>query len=101
MSTITLTTMPVSQIVQQWRPGSGDWSWDAEAVEIDSRVCVCCGQRGHYQRMVEDRIGAEGIGFVDGFAPILLGNDGRVWDGHHRLVAARRMGIASVCVEIA
>lgn len=25
--------------------------------------------------------------------------DGRVWDGHHRIVAARRLGIALVPVE--
>lgn len=31
--------------------------------------------------------------------PILLGNDGRVWDGHHRLAVASRLGIATVPVR--
>lgn len=30
--------------------------------------------------------------------PILLGNDGRVWNGHHRLLAARILGMIEVPV---
>lgn len=30
--------------------------------------------------------------------PILLGSDGRIWDGHHRLAAAMRLGIDKVPV---
>lgn len=33
--------------------------------------------------------------------PILLGNDGRVWDGHHRLAAATNTGLVTVPVEFA
>lgn len=38
-----------------------------------------------------DRIGIEN--------PIILGDDGRVWDGHHRLMAARILGIEEVEVQ--
>lgn len=31
--------------------------------------------------------------------PILLGDDGRVWDGHHRLLVARLLGIEEVDIE--
>lgn len=31
--------------------------------------------------------------------PILLGRDGRVWDGHHRLCVAYDLGITSIPVE--
>ena len=31
--------------------------------------------------------------------PILLGDDGRVWDGHHRLAAAQMLGLESVPIE--
>lgn len=31
--------------------------------------------------------------------PILLGSDGRVWDGHHRLCAANLLGFDVVPVE--
>lgn len=30
--------------------------------------------------------------------PILIGSDGRVWDGHHRLASAHRLGFALVPV---
>ena len=30
--------------------------------------------------------------------PILLGDDGRVWNGHHRLLVARILGMAEVPV---
>jgi len=31
---------------------------------------------------------------------VLLGNDGRVWDGHHRLCVADMLGLSDVPVEI-
>jgi ParB-like chromosome segregation protein Spo0J len=31
--------------------------------------------------------------------PILLGNDGRVWDGHHRITAAHQLGIEEVPIK--
>jgi ParB-like chromosome segregation protein Spo0J len=31
--------------------------------------------------------------------PLLLGDDGRVWDGHHRLFVARCLGIETLLVE--
>ncbi|MEV5068963.1 ParB N-terminal domain-containing protein [Microbacterium sp. LMI12-1-1.1] len=33
--------------------------------------------------------------------PIVIGPDGRVWDGHHRLAVAKLLGIAEVPVEFA
>lgn len=33
--------------------------------------------------------------------PILIGDDGRVWDGHHRLYAAHVLGFKQVPVEYA
>ncbi len=31
--------------------------------------------------------------------PILIGTDGRVWDGHHRLAVARKLGLSEVPIE--
>src|SRR5690606_15690221 len=31
--------------------------------------------------------------------PILIGTDGRVWDGHHRLAVAHRLGLPEVPIE--
>lgn len=33
--------------------------------------------------------------------PILLGTDGRVWDGHHRLCVADMLGLDAVPCEFA
>lgn len=49
---------------------------------------------GHYQRMLEEHIRGHGI-----TGGICLGTDGRVWDGNHRVVAARRLDIEFIPVE--
>lgn len=79
------------------RPGSRgpSWTWDDEQRDIDSRVCLCCDQPGHYQAALEAHLRA--VGRIE--QGICLGNDGRVWDGHHRIVAARRLGFSDVPLE--
>lgn len=67
--------------------GSGDWSWDEEYTKLIDQPGT---------RKLLDRIRAEGIR-----EPILLGTDGRVWDGHHRIIIAMHIGIDSVPVEFA
>lgn len=57
----------------------------------------CDGRPGCYQRAFERHL--SDIGRVD--QPVLLGNDGRVWDGHHRIVAARRLGFTHIPTEAA
>ena len=37
----------------------------------------------------------------DNFAPVMLGSDGRVWDGHHRICIAIQRCIPSLMVELA
>lgn len=79
----------VDEITTRWRPGSAEppWTWDDEARDLGERVCVCCNERGHYQQALEAHIAEHGMPAL----PVCLGNDGRVWDGHHRIVAARRL----------
>lgn len=67
--------------------GSGDWSWQVEYDEL-------IGQPGTQKLLA--RIRNEGIR-----EPVLLGTDGRVWDGHHRIVIAMHLGLDSVPVEFA
>lgn len=73
--------MNARDLVARWRPGSGDWDWPHEAVDV---------------------INANPAGFADLLAdihtngittPVLLGDDGRVWDGHHRVLAALLVGV--------
>lgn len=80
----------LDELLALWMPGSHDqpWSWDDEERDILARVCLCCGEPGHYQRQLEDHF--RRVGRID--QGICLGTDGRVWDGHHRIIAARRLG---------
>lgn len=70
------------------------WSWVDEDRNTRTRQCLCCGRPGHYQEMVEAHMsvhGVEGLGIVV--------NGGYVEDGHHRVVAAIRLGIGRLPVE--
>lgn len=88
-----LVRMPLAQVVTFWRPGSEDWSWAEEYEHIMT-------DQAHVTDKIRERVQKEGIIFLDHVAPILLGNDGRVWDGHHRICIAIEMGIPDVMVEI-
>lgn len=86
--------MLLADLVRDYTPGD-EWSWDEEERDILSHVCVCCGQPGHYQLALEDHLRAAGQ--ID--QGVCLGSDGRIWDGHHRIVAARRLGFAHIPIE--
>lgn len=88
-----LISKSVAQIVTFWRPGSkdGQWTWADEYAELMAKP---------YMQGVIDRVDAEGIGFFDRLAPVTLGNDGRVWDGHHRICIAIRRHIHSLMCDV-
>lgn len=94
--TFTTRLVPLDALLAGYRPGSypAPWGWDDEERSLLGHVCACCGQPGHYQQALEAHIAANGL--TQG---VCLGTDGRVWDGHHRIVAARRLGLAYVPVE--
>ena len=92
MSAPGLVRKPLAQILTFWRPGSQDWSWAEEYADlVDDPVT----------RRVRARVDAKGIGFADHVAPVLLGSDGRVWDGHHRICIAIERDITHLMVEVA
>jgi hypothetical protein len=85
----------LAAVLAAFTPGD-QWSWDQEEADILSHPCVCvCGMPGCYQRRLEAFLA--GVGRVE--QGVYLGPDGRVWDGHHRIVAARRLGFADVPLE--
>lgn len=65
-------------IITNFKPGSHDqpWSWMQEFADIYER------ETNAFLDLVWD-IRENGIK-----EPILLGDDGRIWDGHHRICAA-------------
>lgn len=71
-----------AQILANYLTGD-ERSWDAEEADLDLSETIESVQQ---------------YGVVN---PITLGTDGRVLDGHHRLLAARRLGIGQVPVRLA
>lgn len=78
--------MRVSDLLKQYTPGE-DHSWEDEFEELRGR---------NSRALFELLTSIEQIGMV---TPILLGDDGRVWDGHHRLCIAYDMRFSHVPVE--
>ena len=94
----TTTTMTVDHVMKHWLPDKhgkpAEWTWeDAAAHALLHETTTTFA--------VLVRIREEGIGFADGHSPILLGTNVHVWDGHHRLILARALGIMHVEVELA
>lgn len=79
--------MNLYELINNYRPGSNDWDWTSEYLDLISRDWAKIDSL-----MVS--ISEEGIK-----TPVLLGPDGRVWDGHHRIVAALCLGITEIPVE--
>lgn len=86
-----LVSKPLSQILTFWRPGSHDWTWKEEFADLIDHPVT---------EEIRRRVDAEGFGFIDHLAPVMLGSDGRVWDGHHRICLAIEQGRDSLMVEI-
>jgi hypothetical protein len=83
--------------MENYTPGD-EWSWEEEEADLHETPCLCvpdCPIPGHYQKRLEEYI--DSIGYIP--FPVCLGSDGRVWDGHHRIVAAYRLGIDVIPVE--
>jgi hypothetical protein len=74
----------LSTLLAGWAPGSfpQPWTWADESADLYIP--------GEFLRDVM----ANGVR-----EPVLLGIDGRVWDGHHRIVAAIRLGLRDVPVR--
>ncbi|MFE5301834.1 hypothetical protein [Streptomyces sp. NPDC056632] len=82
---------PLARVLRDVRCGSKDWTWDEEWADLDKRHAAT-----GYLGTLEQQIRADGV-----TRPVLIGSDGRLWDGHHRLRIAVRLGIGYVPVEIA
>lgn len=101
-----LVSMTLAELTDRWRPGSHDtadgpegpnlaWTWADEAHDLFTRT-------PDYQARIVDRVHREGIDYGNAYGShILLGNDGRVWDGHHRIVAGLALGIEKATVDVA
>lgn len=85
---ITLSELMASQ-------PSGANSWHHQAVEMAARLCLCCGQPGHHQQMI-DRAAQQ-----SGQVPPIYMENGQVKDGNHRALAAMRCLLPEIPLESA
>lgn len=85
---LTYQVWPLARVLEKVRCGSDDWSWEEEWAWLDANDAEALAR-------LEAEIGCEGM-----YRPLLIGNDGRLWDGHHRLRIAVRLGTAYVPVEL-
>lgn len=85
--------MALSDVLSGWRPGSmgNEWTWQQEHDDVWFHP----GMARHTD-VLATSIQENGIR-----EPVVLGTDGRVWDGHHRIVIAMRLGIEKVPVVMA
>lgn len=90
VSLSTFQVWPLSRVLEEIRCGSKDWSWEEEWADLDRRHADTA-----YLTTLEKQIKTNGI--TD---PVLIGSDGRLWDGHHRLRLAVRLGVGYVPVEV-
>lgn len=81
---------PLQRVLTEVRCGSQDWSWEEEWADLDRRHADT-----GYLAGLEQQIRKNGI-----TTPVLIGSDGRLWNGHHRLRIAVRLGIDYVPVEL-
>ena len=71
---------PLARVLAEVRCGSQDWTWEEEWADLDRRHA----ETGYLAKLGQ-RIRENGITM-----PVLIGSDGRLWDGHHRLRIAVR-----------
>lgn len=89
--------MSLKVLMAKWRPGSKDerpdgqpWTWDDEVPEM-----LWGEDHLTYSEWLSGEIIENGI-----TEPIILGHDGRVWDGHHRIAICTLLGIEWVPVDV-
>lgn len=88
--------MALSELLSTVPPGHRDqpWTWDDEERNLRLRLCLCCGKPGHHQQVIEERIRQSGV-----VPPVCIGEDGKLHDGHHRVIAAKTLGIPDIPLE--
>lgn len=84
-----LETWTLRRVLREYLPGTGPWDWHTE-FRLIAHDHVSPGRHILVARL--HRMGIQ--------EPILLGRDGRVWDGHYRLWWATHTFVECVPVEV-
>lgn len=83
-----MSSLPLATVLRDYRDGD-EHGWDVEFAYLRDE---------HADRLLDLRRQIETEGIT---TPVLLGSNGRVWDGHHRLCVAHDLSLTSVPVEVA
>lgn len=77
----------LNRLLAEVTPGSqgSDWTWDDEYHDLR--------EHPHFQDLADE------LSTAPQERPVLVGTDGRLWDGHHRVCALRMLGVDTVLVE--
>lgn len=78
-------TMPLDDLLANWRDGE-EHGWQTEFDDVKTRFTA---EFDEIANSIQEHGQKE---------PVLLGNDGRVWDGHKRLTVLHTLGIDTVLV---
>lgn len=78
----------MSDLLGKVRPGSADWTWPEEFADLDSR------EPEYLERLKAD-IERRGIR-----SPVEVGDDGRLWNGHHRVRIAVLLDLEEIPVVV-
>lgn len=78
-------TMLLADLLANWKDGE-EHGWQTEFDDVQSRFTA---EFDEIANSIQEH------GQTD---PVLLGNDGRVWDGHKRLTVLHALGIETVLV---
>lgn len=82
-----VSVMPLIVLLDKYRDGD-EHGWATEFDWI---------RKNHREILDRLMVSIEANGIRE---PVSLGNDGRVWDGHHRLCAAWILGITDIPVRV-
>jgi ParB-like chromosome segregation protein Spo0J len=77
--------MSIETVLAEYRDGD-EHGWDTEFEYLETH---------HGERIAALRASIAEEGMRE---PVLLGSDGRVWDGHHRLCVANELGMKMIPV---
>lgn len=83
--TVEVTQMLLSILLTDYQDGNEE-GWEAEFDWLETF------DSEHLEEVV-DSVREKGI-----ITPVHLGDDGRIWDGHHRIYAAHKLGLTHVPV---
>jgi hypothetical protein len=78
--------VPIGVFLAWTEPGDQDWSWRSQFKWL---------VKNHAEQLASLR---QDIAWRGQLVPVIVGSDGRLWDGHHRVYAIVELGWPNITV---